>query len=246
MNVLISGGAGSLGRAFTKYLSIRHNVYVIDNNEWALCEAKKEFPDAYFQLGDFASISSLEGYDVLIHCATYKHVELGESSIISFIENNIYKTQNLFKVAQKDNCKILFISTDKAVEPISLYGYTKAVGEYLTKYYEGYIARLGNIVNSSGSVIPIWHKAIAEHKPLPVTDINMIRYVCQVDEAVKDIWSQFLMGNKLIIPKVVKYTMQDMISEFLDKNGLDPDYQIEIIGIRDGEKLEEKLKWDKE
>lgn len=246
MNILITGGAGSLGRAFAIHLMLKHNVYIIDNNEWALTEAKRELEDCCFQLGDFASIKSLIGYDAVIHCAAYKHVELGESSIIAFIENNINKTKDLFRIAQMDGCRILFISTDKAVEPVSLYGYTKAIGEYLAKYYEGSVARLGNILNSSGSVIPIWEKAIADKKPLPITDMKMVRYYCEDKEAVKDIWNQFKQGDKLCIPKVKKITMPEMIKIVLEKHGLPLDYPIEIIGVRPGEKLEEKLAWDKE
>jgi FlaA1/EpsC-like NDP-sugar epimerase len=247
-NIVISGGAGSLGKAFVKYLHKDHEVVVLDSNEWAVAELRKEFPDVQVQLKDFEKYSfNQTPCDLLIHCAAYKHVNLGEENPHDFIDNNIVKTGKLFAECYKFGVDILFISTDKAVEPISLYGYTKAIGEKLAKHYRGKIVRLGNLLDSNGSVIPVWEKAITENKPIPITDMKMVRYVIDVDDAVKQIWKN--RAKDLIVPKCKEITIIEMLGEVFKKKGLKlHDYKpgIEIIGIRPGEKIKEQLYWDKE
>lgn len=247
MNILITGGAGSLGKAFVKLLHKDHHIIVIDNNEWASAELEAQYPNIEIYLKDFDKYSfNQHPCEVLIHCAAYKHVNLGETNPHAFIDNNLTKTGKLFAEAYKYNADILFISSDKAVEPISTYGFTKALGEKLATHYNGYVVRLGNILSSSGSVIPVWEKAIKEGKPLPITDMNMVRYVIEEDNAVKEIWRQYQEGNKLIIPETEMevVTIESLISRVLYMRGKPKDYPTKIIGIRPGEKIEEKLKWE--
>jgi len=245
MRILITGIAGSIGGTFANYLK-EHEVFGIDSNEWAVAEFKQKHPDIKVLLEDFVEWKfDQDPADLVIHCAAYKHVNLGEENINSFIDNNIIKTRKLFAEAYKHNTDILFISTDKAVEPISLYGYTKAIGEKLAFYYNGKVARLGNVLNSSGSVIPVWEQVIRENKPLPVTDIKMKRYVIELDDAVNQIWQQYQEGNQLIIPKCRQITMIELIKVVMDNHEL-KDYPIQIIGKRKGEKIEEKMRWDDE
>lgn len=245
MNILITGIAGSLGKAFTVLLQ-DENLIGVDNNEWAVAEFQKEFPHVKVLLEDFSEWKfDQHPVDLVIHCAAYKHLPLGEENPNSFIDNNIIKTRKLFAEAYKNNADILFISTDKAVEPCNLYGYTKAIGEKLCSYYNGHIARCGNFLSSSGSVIPVWEKCILEGKPLPVTDLKMKRYVIDMDEAVLQIFNQYLIGEKLIIPKCEEITLKDLVEKVLKKHNL-KDYPLELIGARKGEKMKEKLRWEQE
>jgi FlaA1/EpsC-like NDP-sugar epimerase len=245
-NILITGAAGSLGKAFVKYLKDEHTVIGVDSNEWAVAEFQQEFPDVEIHLNDFNNWRfHQDPVDIIIHCAAYKHVNLGEENVHTFVENNVTKTGKLFAEAYKHNVDIIFISTDKAVEPISTYGFTKALGERLAAHYNGYIVRLGNILSSNGSVIPVWEKCIAEGKPIPITDINMKRYVIEVNDAVKQIWDSFLEGYKLIIPKCEEVSISDLFWKVTDKHKI-KDIPIEIIGIRPGEKLQEKMRWSHE
>lgn len=245
MNILITGGGGSLGQAFARRLYKTNKVTLIDNNEWSLAQC--DLPVEKL-LMDFSEWKFGEHpTDVVIHCAAYKHVNLGEENCEAFIENNITKTLALFKEAYKYNVDILFISTDKAVEPISLYGTTKFIGEYLCKSFNGAVARLGNILSSSGSVIPLWEKQIAEKKPITITDERMVRYVIEDYEAVDQIWDQFKAGKKLIIPQCKEVRMLDMLTDVLERHGLAiSDVTVDIVGLRKGEKLREKLKWENE
>lgn len=245
--ILITGCGGSLGKAFTRLLYGKVPLIGVDNSEWAVAEYQKEFPGVEVLLEDFAEWKFDQNpVDTVIHTAAYKHLPLGEENPNSFIDNNIIKLRKLFAEAYKNNSDVLFISTDKAVEPCNLYGYTKAIGEKLCTYYNGYIARCGNFLNSSGSVIPVWEKYLAENKPLPVTDLEMRRYVIDLDNAAEQIWSGYVSGNRLIIPTCREISLKDMVSELLKSHNKPKDYPIEIIGIRKGEKLQEKLKWEDE
>jgi len=249
--VLITGGAGSLGKAFVRPLHKDYRVVVIDSNEWAIAELQKEFPDVEVYLDDFVNWRFDEvPCDYLIHLAAFKHINLGEENPMAFIENNVLKTKKLFQEAYKYNVDLLFMSTDKAVEPISTYGYTKAIGENLAKDFDFAIARCGNILSSSGSVIPTWENAIKNELPIPITDDRMTRWVIEDFEAVNQIWDMFKAGKKLIIPKCTEVRLLDLLTMVLKKHGYDKasDYEpgIQVIGLRNKEKLSEKLTWEDE
>lgn len=251
--VLITGIAGSLGRAFAKkLLNDGYDIVGIDSNEWALAAFKQEFPDIRVRLADFDDWTYAETpCDTLIHCAAYKHVDLGEDNPNTFVENNVEKTKRLFAEACKHGVEILFISTDKAVEPISTYGFTKAIGERLAWYYGGQVARLGNILSSTGSVIPAWEEAIANNQPLRITDERMVRYVIEDFDAVDQIWQGFVDDKPLIVPNMgPEQRVMDIAADVLARHGYKnvADYEpgFTVIGIRPGEKLREKLKWDHE
>jgi FlaA1/EpsC-like NDP-sugar epimerase len=237
--VLITGGAGSLGQCFVNLLKKDYHVISVDSNEWAVASNGGV-------LGDFVDYD-LSGIDYVIHCAAYKHVDLGENNPDAFIENNVIKTMKFFKKLSQLGIRFVFISTDKAVEPINLYGFTKAIGEKLALFYGGSVARLGNIIASSGSVIPLWEKAIENKEPIPITDENMIRFFIEGPDAANQIWHEFLNDERVIIPICTKKRLLDILAEVLKKHGYDKasDYEPGIveIGIRPGEKLEEKLEW---
>lgn len=244
MKTLITGFAGSLGTAFTNYCLDRGDEVVgVDNNEWAVAA----FPDherLTKVLADFTDAPPTDDpkgfYGLIIHCAAYKHVDLIEANQYSAKVNNVEKTRLLY---ERIKGPILFISTDKAVEPLSVYGKTKHEGEVFTRRAKGIIARLGNIMGSSGSVIPKWEAAIEKGEPLPITDPEMTRYMIPVDEAVEKIMTLYPQAQpgQVIIP-----SMGEPIRLGAMVGNLYPGYAVKIIGIRPGEKLHEKLKWDKE
>jgi FlaA1/EpsC-like NDP-sugar epimerase len=235
--ILVTGAAGTLGRAWRNYLNTES--VGIDNSEWAVAA------DEFCTLGDFAE-ASLFGIETVIHCAAYKHINLAQDNPIPFIENNVIKTLTLFKRCYEKEIPVLFISTDKAVEPISTYGFTKAIGEEMAKHYGFCVARLPNIMGSSGSVIPVWEKQLEEGKPVTITDPSMIRHFCDVDEAVREIWERYLTGEKLIIPKSTKISVNTLFEKTLEKKGIKQRPLVKIIGLRCREKMVEKLNWDYE
>lgn len=248
MRILITGGAGSLGKSFVKLLE-KHDLIVIDNSEWAIAELKSNFPNVKCVLGDFEQWKyDQDPVDYLIHLAAYKHLPLGEENPKSFIDNNINKTLTLFEEAYKYNVETLFMSTDKAVEPCSLYGYTKAIGESIARHFNFSIARCGNLLNSSGSVIPVWEQQIKDKKPLTITDPEMTRYVIEADEAARQIWDWFYLGDKLIIPQMDRpVRLIDLAETVYKKHKVKPkDQKIQIIGKRPKEKKHERLRWPDE
>ena len=257
MKIVVTGGAGSLGRAFARMLHKDHKIICIDNNEWAMAEYRKEFPTVEAILGDYEDYDFYHNPDLVIHTAAYKHVNLGEENPEAFIKNNVVKTMEFFKRLNELGLDFIFISTDKAVEPISLYGFTKAIGEKLAIYYGGTVARLGNIIGSSGSVIPVWEKCIREERPIPITDERMTRYVIEEMDAVSQIWALYHQGERIIIPVMKEERILDILTSVLKKHGYtisgaeDPltgarpyPAGVEIIGLRPGEKMREKLEWE--
>ena len=249
--VLLTGGAGSLGTAFVRLLHDEYDLIVVDNNEWAIAELKGKYPNVKVWLGEFYDYP-LSGYeDFIIHAAAYKHVHLGEALPRDFIRNNLINTIKFYEKAEQTLAKILYISTDKAVEPISVYGATKYLAERLTYDVGGAVARLGNILKSSGSVVPTWEQQIEAKVPITITDERMTRYMIEDSDAVNQVWNEFKKGEVLIIPKMGEpFRIMDMLTQVLERHGYATPEQYEpgvtFIGIKPGEKLSEKLRWDHE
>lgn len=248
--VLITGAAGSLGIELVKYISSQgEQVIAIDTNEWALAELKAlNIPNVVCFLVDYRnlSLSDFAGITHCIHAAAYKHLPLGEENPESFIENNVVGVMKFFNLLADLKITTLFVSTDKAVEPCSVYGYTKALGESLARSKGFSIARLSNLLGSSGSVIPVWEAAIREQRPIPVTDLNMQRYYIDIVRAACYLWDHFMKNEKLIIPDMGNpITVRELLRETLRRhNKLEDGLEINIIGIRPREKMIEKLTWD--
>ena len=249
--VIITGAGGTLGQEFIKQLVKDCEVEAVDNNEWALAELK-EFKIPLF-LMDFSEYPDykLRG-KTIIHCAAYKHVDLCEQNPDSCMDNNYYKSHQFYNDALDNKAKdFIFISTDKAVEPESTYGVSKAsMEEIIVEDKLGKIIRLGNIYGSSGSVIPLWEKAIAEEKPLPITDLKMKRYFIPAADAVSKILDLIpkMEQGQIGIPAMGReVTLAELKDKILQIHGLDSvDYPIKVIGKRPGEKMQEKLVNDDE
>ena len=246
--VLVTGGGGSLGRAFVNLLRKNYRVLALDNNEWAIAELRKE-KNVETMLMDYVDFDfDTNPVDYVIHCAAYKHVGLGESNPTAFVENNIFKVDVFFQNMYRRAIPYVFISSDKAVSPVGLYGATKMVGERLAQRYGGAVARLGNILNSSGSVIPLWEEAIKKGEPIQVTDERMMRFFIEDYEAVMQIWDKFKSGEKLIIPNCTEIRLLDLLTLVLQRHGYKKasDYKPGVVmtGMKKGEKLREVLKWE--
>lgn len=244
MNILITGSTGTIGKAFVDFLiSEGHSVCGIDHNE-------ERVATAYIptQLGEFDD-ADLSYVDLVIHMAAFKHIDLCETNTNACVVNNVIRTHRLFQRAHEAGVKILFMSTDKAVEPTSMYGFSKALGEGMAKEYGGAYARSGNVLLSTGSVLNIWEEAIKNNLPIKVTHPDMKRYFISPENLVKRIWRQYEAGITEIIPEMDSHMkLVDMAEDLLKKHGYTKEtYKpgIEFIGLRPGEKLEEKLQWQK-
>lgn len=254
MTVIVTGFAGTVGDAFTRYfLESGHDVIGVDNNEWAVASYPDhpkltKILDEFYVIASRLSTKARNNVDMVVHCAAYKHVDLIEANHASARKNNVDHTQELYN--RFPRAHVIFISTDKAVNPVSFYGETKQEGENMTlKHERGIVFRFGNIYDSHGSVIPRWYKAVANKEPLPVTDMNMKRWVITADEAVKKCMeaAESSFHGMIVIPNMGQpLTLRQMVADFLFKAGLPLDYPTKVIGIRPGERLEERLFGDDE
>lgn len=254
MKILITGASGSIGKEIVKQLIKDNEIICFDRNEEKVFYLQKEilsmYPEAKLTvcLGSITNISrllevfKLHKPDIVYHVAANKHVPLGEQNVHEFIHNNIRGTIYLATVALSYVSKFVFISTDKAVEPSSIMGYTKRMCEkYLLALNNNIvICRFGNIIGSSGSVYEIFDKQ-AQEGTITVTHEDMERFFITTKEAVNNlIYSSnfnsglyiFNMGNPVNIMNIAK-TYRDIHN-----------CKIDIIGLREGEKLKEKLHYD--
>ena len=254
MKVLITGASGSIGKEIVKQLIENNEIICFDRNEEKIFYLEKELLEKYPNckltvcLGSITDIDRIKQVfdiykpDIVYHTAANKHVPLGEENIHEFVYNNIQGTINLSNVALAHETKFIFISTDKAVEPSSVMGYTKRMCEkYLLALNKNIvICRFGNIIGSSGSVYEIFDKQ-AQKGTITVTHEEMERYFITVEKAVSNlIYSSnfnsglyiFNMGNSVKIMNIAK-SYQHIHN-----------CNINITGLREGEKLKEKLHYN--
>lgn len=255
--ILITGGAGSVGSALTQKIleyPVR-SVRVLDIDEHALFKLKRVANDSRLRLllGSILDKDRIEmagnEVDIIFHTAAIKNIEISEFNPIETVDININGTINLIKMSMKNKPqKFINISTDKAVEPSTLYGTTKQLGELLTSWAGEHLyditkfatVRLGNIIESRGNVFEIWENENKENQPLSLTDPEMKRYFFHIDEAMEFILEclPYVKRGEILIPKMKSYKIKDLASNISKTQ--------KTIGIRQGEKLEEILITDKE
>lgn len=250
--VITVTGAGSFARAFVKdALSFCPKaIRIITNDEWQLVDIQRELKDdrLRFMVCDIRDKERLKqitrGTDVLVHSAALKHVPVCEYNPGECIKTNILGSLNVVDVAVELGIpKVLGISTDKAVHPISIYGASKLVMEKLFIEANNYTqtrfscVRFGNLWGSSGSVIELWKEQVARGEPITVTDKEMTRYFIHIDEAVRFSITCIneMKGKEIFIPIMKSYTLAELASQIA------PDCPVKIIGKRRGEKIKEQL-----
>ena len=256
-SLLITGGTGSFGKAFIKYINQNFKpkkIIIFSRDELKQYEMQQVFNDAcmrYF-IGDVRDKDRLQqamnGVDFVIHAAALKHVPIAEYNPMEFIKTNINGAQAVIDASISANVKkVIALSTDKAANPINLYGATKLcsdkmfvaanniAGGHPTRFS---VVRYGNVVGSRGSVVPFFKKIIAEgSKTLPITHKDMTRFWITLDEGVKLVVKSFemMIGGEIIVPKIPSIRITDLAS------AMAPTLVQEIIGVRPGEKLHEVM-----
>jgi FlaA1/EpsC-like NDP-sugar epimerase len=268
--ILVTGACGTIGSELVgqllgdgKYEPAE--VIGLDNNESALFFLDQLYlkdERAHFYLADMRDLqelrSKMKGIDIVFHAAAFKHVILCERSPEQAVSTNILGVQNIIAAAWDSGVeKIIFTSSDKAVNPTNVMGTSKLMGERLmtaansTKRGYGPIfasTRFGNVLGSSGSVIPIFHNQIAAGGPVTLTHPNMTRFVMNIKEAVRLVIdsADLARGGEVFITKMPVVRIADlaraMIEELALIYGHDPGrIEIKEIGVKPGEKLYEEL-----
>ena len=257
--VLITGGTGSFGKSFVDHLINKANlkkIIIFSRDEYKhfklrhLYENHKHYDKLRFFIGDIRDKERLEiafsGVDYVVHAAALKHIDFAEYNPIEYVKTNIIGTQNVALAAiNKKVKKVIILSTDKAVNPVNLYGSTKLAADKLAIAANSYtnkkqtilsVVRYGNVINSRGSVIPKFIElSNNKAKYLPITDKEMTRFVISLDDAVKFvIQSMHIMeGSEIFLPICRTIKIIDLASALKKR--------IKIIGKRPGEKIHESL-----
>ena len=255
-SILVTGGAGSIGSVLVKKLLEYpiQSIRVLDIDEHALAKLKKKNKDLRLKLllGSILDSDRLDmasdQIDIIFHLAAIKNIEISEFNPIETIDTNVNGTVNMIRMLIKKNpSKFINISTDKAAEPSTLYGNTKLLGEKVTSWAGDHIKktkcgtiRFGNVRESRGNVFEIWNEEKNNKKPLSITNPLMKRYFINANDVVDFILNSLtiIKMGEILIPKMKSFSIKTLANEISKSQ--------KIIGLRQGEKLEEKLLTDDE
>ena len=242
MNFVL-GAAGSIGSELCRQLK---NVVAVDTDESGLFDLEGVIPEIANIRNRERMVELFDKYrpKIVYHAAAYKHLSNYEREHMEeIVLTNVIGTLNIIKLCEKYKSKLVFISTDKAVNPTSLMGTTKLLGEIMVKRSGGVVVRFGNVLGSRGSVIPIWQKQFKERKPITITDPRMKRYFMTIPQACRLVIQAGKIGkpgDTLILDMGEQRLITEVVAEMF------PGYPIRIIGAKEGEKLEEELMTESE
>jgi FlaA1/EpsC-like NDP-sugar epimerase len=271
--IMITGGGGSIGSELCRQIASfsPKTLIILDNYENNAYNTQIEILRKWPNLDLVTVIANIREKrrideifkkykpDIVFHTAAHKHVPLMEENPSEAIKNNIFGTQNVAECANKYYTKkFIMISTDKAVNPSNIMGVTKRISEGIIQSYNSISSitkfaavRFGNILGSSGSVIPLFIKQIEEGGPITVTHPDVTRFFMTIYEAVQLVIQVGVMakgGEIFVLDMGQPIKIYDLARNLIALFGLIPDKDIEIIftGLRPGEKLHEEILWDQE
>jgi UDP-N-acetylglucosamine 4,6-dehydratase len=259
--ILITGGTGSFGRALARHLLQENScrkVIIFSRDEWKQWEMRRsdpifDHPKIRYFLGDVRDASRLmrafHEVNYIVHAAALKQVPAAEYNPSEFIKTNINGAMNVIDTAIDCGVKkVIALSTDKAVNPVNLYGATKLCSDKLFVAGNAYVGargypkfavvRYGNVAGSRGSIIPFWQKLIDQGiQSLPITDERMTRFWITLDQAVQFVCDcfKYMEGGEIFVPKIPSVKIMDLAE------AMAPHLPKEFCGIRPGEKLNELM-----
>jgi UDP-N-acetylglucosamine 4,6-dehydratase len=259
-SILVTGGTGSFGHQFARTVLERYDVrrlIIFSRDELKQYEMAREFPESrypairYF-IGDVRDrerlMMALRGVDIVIHAAALKHVPVAEYNPTECLHTNVWGAENLVWAALNNDIEaVIALSTDKAVNPVNLYGASKLAAEKVfvaannlrgTSRTRFSVVRYGNVVGSRGSVVPLYQSLIKQGTDhLPITDDRMTRFWITLQQGVDFVLSSYdlMTGGEIFIPKIPSMRITDLAK------CLGPNLPHKVIGIRPGEKLHEVM-----
>ena len=255
-SILVTGGTGSFGNAFIQYILDHYEpkkiiIYSRDElKQFNMQNKFKEFNCMRYFIGDVRDYPRLKlatrEVDILVHAAALKHVPAAEYNPTECIRTNINGAENIIQACLANEIKkVVALSTDKAANPINLYGATKLVSDKLfisannlvgDRDINFSVVRYGNVINSRGSIVPFFKKLIDDSAEyFPITDNRMTRFLITLNQSVEFVISCFknMKGGEIFVPKLPSIYIKDLAT------AMDPQKEQRIIGIRPGEKIHE-------
>jgi len=272
--VLITGAGGSIGSELARQLLTggTQRLYLFDHDENSIYEIEKELRLLQEEgIGKNAAIVPVIGdlldpefvafilnrlkADVIFHCAAYKHVPMLEMNPVEAVKNNVFGTYNIVQAASDAHCRrFVFISTDKAVEPVSIYGASKNVAEQVVLSGNGsdaefMVVRFGNVLGSRGSIVPLFEKQILKGGPVTITHPDCTRFFMTIPEAASLVLKAGGVGKggtRYILDMGEPVFIKELAEQMIRFYGFEPESEIplSVIGLRPGEKIHERL-WSK-
>lgn len=257
--ILITGGTGSWGNELTRQLLVFNpkKVIIFSRSEFHQVSMERRFRDdrLQFLIGDIRDhdrvLECTRGVDYIFHLAALKHVPVCEEQPYEAIKTNIIGTRNVIQAAQMNGVqKVIDVSTDKAVDPLNLYGMTKAIGERLiiqanlaqsaTQYV---CIRGGNVLGTNGSVVPFFADQIRQEKKVRLTDARMTRYFLTLEQAISLLFkaSAVSHGGETFVMKMPACKIVDLAEVMIEALAPGQSIPIEEVGARPGEKIHEVL-----
>ena len=255
-SILVTGGTGSFGKAFVKYALANLDparIAVFSRDELKQYEFRREIDDdprLRWFIGDVRDSTRLSrafhGVEAVVHAAALKQVDTAEYNPFECIATNVFGAENVINAAiDRGIERVVALSTDKASSPINLYGASKLCSDKLFvagNHYANHgssrfsVVRYGNVVGSRGSVVPLFQR-LASTGRLPITDTRMTRFWITLDQAVRFVVDSFdrMSGGEIFVPRIPSTTILDLAK------AIAPDAEIEVVGIRPGEKLHEEM-----
>lgn len=256
-SILVTGGTGSFGHCFIKHVLANYSpkkLIVFSRDELKQYEMQETFdsPAMRYFIGNVRDkdrlITAMRDVDYVVHAAALKQVPAAEYNPMECIKTNIMGAQNVIEAAIEAGVnRVIALSTDKAANPVNLYGATKLASDKLfvaannisgadgTRFA---VVRYGNVVGSRGSVVPFFKKRVAEGKlPLPVTHTEMTRFWLRLEQGVEFVVKNFqrMRGGEIFVPKIPSVNILDLVEAISGSR------EHEVIGIRPGEKLHEVM-----
>lgn len=255
--ILVTGGTGSFGKAFTRELLDHHDpkrIVIYSRDELKQWEVRQHFGDDHrlrWFIGDIRDLPRLQramhGIDYVVHAAALKQVDTGEYNPYEFVKTNVLGSQNVIEACIDAGVKkVVALSTDKASSPINLYGATKLTADKLfilgNHYAAAYptrfaVVRYGNVTGSRGSIIPKFRALHEAGESLPITDLRCTRFLITLPQAVQMVLDTFelMQGGELVVPHIPSHKVTDLAQ------AIAPGAKMHDIGLRPGEKLHEEM-----
>jgi FlaA1/EpsC-like NDP-sugar epimerase len=260
--LLIIGGTGTLGYSLVQRFINMYKIVIMSRDENKQWQMRKKYPNILYLIGDIRDKNRFENIlfrvkpNKIIIAAALKHIDICEHNIDECISTNIIGIQNVINTIA-DNAiknlipelnKVIFISTDKATSPVNVYGMCKAICEKIVtekflflKQPQFVSVRYGNVLNSRGSLLPLFHEIGKDNTKdyFPITNTEMTRFFMHIDESIDLIIKSIEYGQSgdIFIPKVKSYRILDIANQFSKKYGK----PIKVVGNRSGEKIHECL-----